>query len=156
MLISTAAERNLQSCIYTAVTRRLIRSQCRQLLHRLSPCVAVYIGYPPSVYSPGVRIDRSQALVAKRWRPMQCRVFQNFRTVVRNIRTGIRNIRPRVRIFQTRVQHSEAGSRFRGLPRKFQPGAEYLEPGYENVEPRLETFATDGTAYWHWQNGLTE
>ncbi len=52
---------------------------------------------------------------------------------------------------------------FRDRLRKFQPGAEYMEASLENLElkmknvaPGLETFATDGTAYWHWQNGLTE
>ena len=81
------------------------------------------------------------------------------------IRSGVRNIRPGIRIFLARVQHSEVGSRFRGRLRKFQPGAEYMEAGLENLEPGSltgvwnsepgrETFATDGTAYGRWQNGL--
>ncbi len=81
----------------------------------------------------------------------------------KNIRSGVRNIRPGEGIFQVRVQHSKVGSRFRGRLLKFQPGVEYMKPGYgggppgaglENLEPGLETFATDGTAYGRWQNGL--
>ncbi len=156
--MSTAMELNLQSWIYTAVNTSL-GSCC---IHCHSPRVAVYINAPSF---PAERIDQSQPLVQAVHAYAMPDVSKLWNRDKKYIRSAVRNIRPGVRIFPARVQHSEVGSRFRGRLRKFQPGAEYMEAGLENLEPGSltgvwnsepgrETFATDGTAYGRWQNGL--
>ncbi len=109
--------------------------ECRQLLHRHSPRVAVYVN--ATLLPRRENIDRSQPLVASRG--MQCQVFQNV-VYVQNLGTV------------TAVKISEVGYEI------FDPAKEYFRFGYSIQRSAADFEAgfrnlSRGLNIWRWAPG---